>query len=244
MNNTVTKEVLDSLGGIKDTIRPIQGSLTTHEMRPYEIHFDYRQTLQQVKREDEQSVRASMNCLRGDFDSPPKPLYVREGDGDLTDGANMIGKARLVSASPFRATLKVDRNSQGPANDSDEEFEREDLPELQKAHESPIKDDSEVLRLQRTDLLHAFSQSHSNLQAPRANDGLDTVSNRSEGMSKVIGGDLKGIMVHHETRTHIEPSAHLPTSGHQRNTTPDAHNMIMDGDESTVIQHQRPQDML
>ena len=46
MNNTVTKEVLDSLGGIKDTIRPIQTSLTTHEMRPYEYHYDYRQTLQ------------------------------------------------------------------------------------------------------------------------------------------------------------------------------------------------------
>ena len=37
LNNTVTKEVLDSLGGIRDTIRPIATSLTTHEMRPYEI---------------------------------------------------------------------------------------------------------------------------------------------------------------------------------------------------------------
>mgnify|MGYP001002037047 CR=1 FL=1 len=42
MNNTVTKEVLDSLGGLKDTIKPIANSLTTHEMRPYEIHIDYR----------------------------------------------------------------------------------------------------------------------------------------------------------------------------------------------------------
>ena len=37
MNNTVTKEVLDSLGGIKDTIKPIASSLTNHELRPYEL---------------------------------------------------------------------------------------------------------------------------------------------------------------------------------------------------------------
>lgn len=183
LNNTVTKEVLDSLGGIKDTIRPIQTSLTTHEMRPYELHFDYRQTLQQVKREDEQSVRASLNCLRGDLDSPPKPMYVREGDGNILDGANMIGKARLVSASPFRATLKVDRNSQNALNDSDDDFDREELPELHKSRESPIKDDSEILRQQRSDMLQVYSQSQSNLNAH--GDALDSVSNKSENIPKI-----------------------------------------------------------
>ena len=114
MNNTVTKEVLESLGGLKDTIKPIANSLTTHEMRPYELHYDYRQQLEQVRKEDEQSVKASLKSLRGDLDSPPKPLYIREGDGEITDGINMIGKARLVSASPFRATLKVGKlNSAG-----------------------------------------------------------------------------------------------------------------------------------
>lgn len=111
MNNTVTKEVLDSLGGLKDTIRPISGSLTTHEMRPYEIHVDYRQTLQKLKREDQESVRASLSCLKGDpGDSPPRPLYQRDGDHEFANGVNMIGKARLVSASPFRATLKFDHD--------------------------------------------------------------------------------------------------------------------------------------
>ena len=37
MNNTVTREVLESLGGLRDTIRPLADSLTTHEMRPYEL---------------------------------------------------------------------------------------------------------------------------------------------------------------------------------------------------------------
>lgn len=42
LNNTVTKEVLESLGGLRDTIKPIANSLTTHEMRPYELYNDYR----------------------------------------------------------------------------------------------------------------------------------------------------------------------------------------------------------
>ena len=42
MNNTVTMEVLDSLGGIKDTIKPIASSLTAHELRPYELQVDYK----------------------------------------------------------------------------------------------------------------------------------------------------------------------------------------------------------
>ena len=31
-------------------------------------------------------------------------------------------------------------------NESDDDFDREELPELHKSRESPIKDDSEILR--------------------------------------------------------------------------------------------------
>ena len=123
-----------------------------------------------MRKEDEQSVKASLKSLKGDLDSPPKPLFIREGDGEMTNGFNMIGKARLLSASPFRATLKVAKLKSTGAQESDEDsFEREDqLPELQKAHVSPIKDDSELLRMQRNDLLNAFSQSHLNFQHSRS----------------------------------------------------------------------------
>lgn len=206
MNNTVTKEVLDSLGGLKDTIKPISGSLTTHEMRPYEIHIDYRQTLQNLKREDQESMRASLSCLKGEpGDSQPRPLYQREGDHESINGINMIGKARLVSASPFRATYKLDReNVLDEDSDDDDQFNREDFPELQRIHESPIKDDSELLRHQKTELLHAFSQSQSHLR--RSSGGakdIETVTNHSERMPRVPGGDLKGIMIH-ETRTSFD----------------------------------------
>ena len=43
LNNTVPREVIDSLGGIQDTIKPLKLSLKEHELRPYEIQRDYKQ---------------------------------------------------------------------------------------------------------------------------------------------------------------------------------------------------------
>ena len=59
-------------------------------------------------------------------------------------------------------------------------------------------------------MLQVFSQSQSNLN--HRGDALENVSNKSENMPKISGGDLKGIMVHHETRTHVDQSGgNLPT---------------------------------
>lgn len=72
----------------------------------------------------------------------------------------MIGKARLVSASPFRASIKFEKEDLNNDSDDDEHFEREDeLPELNKMRDSPIKDDSELLRHQKNEFLTAFSHS-------------------------------------------------------------------------------------
>ena len=63
-----------------------------------------------MRKEDQESVRQSMSCLRGHIDGP-RPLYAHEDvAGVPINGVNMIGKARLVSASPFRATLKMSRD--------------------------------------------------------------------------------------------------------------------------------------
>jgi hypothetical protein len=58
----------------------------------------------------------------------------------------MIGKARLVSASPYRATYRMDKSPEMLDQDSDNDFQREELPELNRSHMSPIKDDSMILR--------------------------------------------------------------------------------------------------
>ena len=161
-----------------------------------------------------------MSCLKGEAIEAPKPLYSQrdacfeEGDASIS-GINMIGKARLVSASPFRASIKLDQNEKEQLNkDSDEEdddeFQREEiLPELQKLHESPIKDDSELLRAQKTDFLTNFSQAN-NQQVLRKSD--DAMTNHSERTPKVNAGDLKGIMIHETTRTSFDKVARNSTS--------------------------------
>ena len=37
LNNTVSKDVIESLGGIQDTIKPMKLALKGHELRPYEV---------------------------------------------------------------------------------------------------------------------------------------------------------------------------------------------------------------
>jgi len=40
---SVTQEVIDSLGGIQNTIKPLEKSLIAHELRPFDYYVDYRQ---------------------------------------------------------------------------------------------------------------------------------------------------------------------------------------------------------
>jgi len=45
MNTSVRKEVIDSLGGIQDSLKPIEKSLKEHEMRPFDIEPNYYEDL-------------------------------------------------------------------------------------------------------------------------------------------------------------------------------------------------------
>ena len=209
MNNTVTREVLESLGGLKDTIRPIANSLTSHELRPYELQIDYKQTIQDLRKEDQESMKQSMSCLKGQLDGP-KPLYRRDSNDfnqmAASGGLDMIGKARLVSASPFRASVKLDNQDKllnENSDDDDDEFDREELPELAKSRESPIKDDSELLRHQKTDFLANLSAKQSGRNESAS--ALEAITNRSEKTPNLAAvGDLKGIMIRDSTRTSFD----------------------------------------
>ena len=150
-------------------------------------------------------MKQSMSCLRGQLDVP-KPLYQRD-ENEINLGRDtlaQIGKARLVSASPYRASVKMDKNNIGADlnqnSDDEDDFDRDELPELVKTRESPIKDDSELLRHQKTDFLTNFSGNNQ-----RKNEGgIETMTNRSERTPNLASGDLKGIMIRDTTRTSFE----------------------------------------
>ena len=60
--------------------------------------------------------------------------------------------------------MKIDADKTNIENSSDDEFDRENMSHLDRSQrESPIKDDSELLRTQRSNFLGQFTrQAHNN----------------------------------------------------------------------------------
>ena len=49
MNTHVPADIIDALGGIQDTVRPLQMSLKNHEMRPFDMEPNYYSDLIQSR---------------------------------------------------------------------------------------------------------------------------------------------------------------------------------------------------
>lgn len=96
--NLVDEKVIESLGGITDTLKPLESTLKQHELRPYAVQRDYR-------RELARSTRGA------------SPL---SGKGEIKQE-----RMQLVSVSPFRAVVKVeDEEEEEDESEEGEEFDR------------------------------------------------------------------------------------------------------------------------
>ena len=123
--------MIDQLGGIQDTIKPMQDTLRQHELRPFEV------------------IRSYANEIRNQ-----KPSYQNPE----------LSHVKLISASPFRATVKVQDHpdSVSDRGSEDEDFARDTVPQKSflnsyaKERQSPIKDDSLLLRSHRDEILDNF----------------------------------------------------------------------------------------
>lgn len=137
MQTNVSQEVIDSLGGIQNTIKPLEKSLFAHELRPFDYFCDYKQTLLDLRMNKEPSISSHR----------------------YKDANHLIENSKIVSASPFRATVKFDaeKTIDSDSNEADE-FERDTMSMKEKSrHESPIKDDSEIMRSHRDHYLSTFT---------------------------------------------------------------------------------------
>jgi hypothetical protein len=65
-NTSVRKEVIDSLGGIEDTLKPLEKSLKQHEMRPFDVEPNYY--------EDLMLSRNPSNFKQSNLDMDNKPV--------------------------------------------------------------------------------------------------------------------------------------------------------------------------
>ncbi len=121
-------------------MKPLESTLKQHELRPYSVQRDYRREL--------------LRSTRG-----ASPL---SSHGQEIKQENM----QLVSVSPFRAVIKVNQDEE-EEEDEDEEnpeedhaFEREEEQMMMNSqgfrHQSPIKEDSQIMRGQREQYLQSF----------------------------------------------------------------------------------------
>lgn len=97
MNTQVKKEVIDSLGGIIDTIKPLEQSLRQHEMRPFDIEPNYYEDLL-----ISQNKLKPKNPDEEDF-APTKSEFLRKTLKDINFAHH---NSTIISASPYRAVLR------------------------------------------------------------------------------------------------------------------------------------------
>ena len=117
--NLVDEKVIDSIGGIQDTLKPLEATLRQHELRPYSVQRDYRRDL--------------MRSSRG---LSPVGSASRKFDGEIKQK-----NIKLISVSPFRAVIRVQddegNEQEEEEQDDDLEPERNDDSELG-IHRQPI----------------------------------------------------------------------------------------------------------
>ena len=97
-NTGVSKAVVDSLGGLVDSIKPLEQSLKQHEMRPFEIEPNYREDL----------LRSRGKLPRNsspDFDET-KSEMLKKIVNQHSRGGNNLKNSKIISASPFRAVIR------------------------------------------------------------------------------------------------------------------------------------------
>ena len=126
--NDVPKQILESLGGIKDTVSPMEESLRQNEMRPFDYVRDIPSAIKNLKEQP------------SNFATQPSDL-------------------KLISASPYRASVMVVDSKENEDDSPEEDFRNDVSPmsEYKKSRTSPIRDDSQILRHRCDEYLTQFN---------------------------------------------------------------------------------------
>ena len=92
--------MIDSLGGIDDTLKPLEKSLRQHEMRPFDVEPNYY--------EDLMISRNPSNFKQANIDLDRQPVVSKKEflKKTMTDRNFIHTYGKVVSASPFRAVVR------------------------------------------------------------------------------------------------------------------------------------------
>lgn len=126
MNNTVRQDVIESLGGLTDTIKPLEASLRNHEMRPFDVVPTYREDLIRSKR-----LMSRKHSPHGDED-PDYDETTSELIAKTQSRPNAHLMNSIVSASPYRAIIRKQAVAAlARPNDEESKSEEEEEDEYQ-----------------------------------------------------------------------------------------------------------------
>lgn len=144
MNMSVSKQVIDSLGGINDTVKPIEQSLKDHEMRPFEVEPNYLDDLYRAQNQHKSGHGMHQGQTKEDLQlGATNSNFLKKS---VTE-KNFVGqKSTIISASPFRAVLrrKYDIGEQVEEdNSSDDEREDQAEGDFDRAMMNDVSDISE-----------------------------------------------------------------------------------------------------
>ena len=79
------------MGGIEDTIKPMEKSLRMHELRPYDYLINYKEEIRSL---NEENASGHETGGKGGSGHKPRRLSTKSAE-----------HAKVLSASPFRATV-------------------------------------------------------------------------------------------------------------------------------------------
>lgn len=102
MNTKVEKGVIDSLGGIVDTVKPMEASLKMHEMRPFDIEPNYYEDLLISQNKLRPKNFDSFRGDKEDF-TQTKSEFLKK---TLNEQHFAQNNGTIVSASPYRAVIR------------------------------------------------------------------------------------------------------------------------------------------
>jgi len=149
MRNEVRMDMLESLGGLESSIKPLEKDLRKHEMRPYDYVRNYGEEIRQMRE------NPSFVCEGGEaqkiLSASPYRASVRVKSQMAINPASQQVQQRMTSS----------RNC-----DSEDDFEREGtltqthepclspMKSFRRTRTSPIREDSISLRERGDDILY------------------------------------------------------------------------------------------
>ena len=116
----------------------------------------------------------------------------------------IVQDARVISASPLRAVVKVTESERREDNESDDELERDNSErQISPTRKSVLRDDSESMRTERENFIQGFENS-------RKISVVKPITTRSERAPELAQENLKGIIQTELTKPDISNLDYTP----------------------------------